>query len=207
MLKELIAGGESVSLEFKRTIESPVKIAKTLVAFANTNGGTLLVGVEDNGAICGVSSEVEEMAKIEEASDFFCEPPLALSYQSVYEGGSLVLLIAVEESKKKPHRVKDNQGNATIYVRANNKSVQAGKTMTEILEYGEREPSSTEEVPDKNVKTLLSFLEKNESITAKRFAQLINISERRAGKLLNDLVRQGRLLIHENQSTKFYTLR
>ena len=55
-LDELIAQGEGVRLEFKRSISAAHRIARTLVAFANTSGGTLLIGVADNGTIVGVSS-------------------------------------------------------------------------------------------------------------------------------------------------------
>ena len=55
-----IAGGESEVLDFKKTISSASKIAKTMSAFANHKGGTLLVGVNDNKTIAGVRSEDEK---------------------------------------------------------------------------------------------------------------------------------------------------
>ena len=53
-ITRLIAGGESETLDFKQTISDASKIAKTLVAFANNKGGTLLIGVRDNGSISGI---------------------------------------------------------------------------------------------------------------------------------------------------------
>ncbi|MEZ4726972.1 MAG: ATP-binding protein [Caldilineaceae bacterium] len=47
----IIAAGESEAVAFKRMIDNPESIAGEIVAFANSNGGTLLFGVEDNGAI------------------------------------------------------------------------------------------------------------------------------------------------------------
>ena len=49
----LIAQGESKTLEFKRELPRFEQIAKTVIAFANTSGGKLLIGVDDNGSLVG----------------------------------------------------------------------------------------------------------------------------------------------------------
>lgn len=55
-LIELLQRSEGKTLEFKRDLSSPEGALKTLVAFANTAGGTLLIGVEDcSRRVCGVS--------------------------------------------------------------------------------------------------------------------------------------------------------
>ena len=56
-LEKLISEGEHVHQDFKFAISDARKIAKSLSAFANTEGGRLLVGVKDNGKIAGVRSE------------------------------------------------------------------------------------------------------------------------------------------------------
>jgi predicted HTH transcriptional regulator len=53
-IKNLIKQGEHQQLDFKFEITDSKKIARSLVAFANTDGGKLLIGVKDNGAIAGV---------------------------------------------------------------------------------------------------------------------------------------------------------
>ena len=63
-IHSLIAQGEHVEQDFKFEISDARKIARTLSAFANTQGGRLLIGVKDNGRIAGVRSE-EEMYMIE----------------------------------------------------------------------------------------------------------------------------------------------
>ena len=52
-IKALIHNGENKTLEFKERFKDD--ILKTVSAFANSSGGVLLVGVKDNGAICGIS--------------------------------------------------------------------------------------------------------------------------------------------------------
>lgn len=76
-IEELIAQGECQQLDFKFEVSDSKKIARTLSAFANTDGGRLLIGVKDNGSISGIRSE-EEYYMIEAASEMYCRPPSAL---------------------------------------------------------------------------------------------------------------------------------
>ncbi|MBQ4475203.1 MAG: ATP-binding protein, partial [Bacteroidales bacterium] len=66
-LQERIAEGEGLHLDFKHSITDSGKIARSLAAYANTDGGSLLIGVRDNGLIAGVKSE-EECYMIETAA-------------------------------------------------------------------------------------------------------------------------------------------
>ena len=75
-LKVLIEEGEGFELEFKRKVSTPMKVAKTLMSFANTKGGIVLFGVDDNKSIVGVGSEKEEIEMIETAARYFSDPPL-----------------------------------------------------------------------------------------------------------------------------------
>jgi predicted HTH transcriptional regulator len=204
-LASLLAQREGTSLEFKRTIESPGRIAKTLAAFANTAGGTLVVGVDDDRTIRGVASEKDEVQKLESASDFFVDPPLLLRYEAVDADERRVLLFTIGESAEKPHKAKNDRGEWEIYVRARDKSVPASKRMGQFLQQATEADADLLASP--NVKTLLHFLTKNETVTAGRVAKLLNMSEYRATKLLRDLTRQGVLLFLETPSPKRYALR
>lgn len=192
-LHELITQGESNTLEFKSTIDSAVKIAKTLVAFANTSGGTLLIGVTDDRQICGIQSESEEIGKIEEASDFHCQPPLLVSYKTESVEGKKVIFVAIPESTNKPHTLQDPAGKPIVYVRMADKSVPTSKPAGKKLAQTAPEPDK-KLLQSPHVKSLLKYLKANDSITPKRFAKLLNISERRATKLLMDLVDDNALL-------------
>lgn len=78
-LKKLIHRGEGEQLDFKQTITDPFKIAKTITSFANTRGGTLLIGVRDNKTIRGVDPE-EEKYVLETAANVYCDPAIPLTY-------------------------------------------------------------------------------------------------------------------------------
>ena len=74
-IHDRIAEGEHQQQDFKFEISDARKIAKSLSAFSNTDGGRLLVGVKDNGKIAGVRSE-EEMYMIEAAAKLYCKPQI-----------------------------------------------------------------------------------------------------------------------------------
>ncbi|MFT4031678.1 MAG: putative DNA binding domain-containing protein [Siphonobacter sp.] len=204
-ITELLLQSEHITLEFKRIIDAPVRIAKTLAAFANTRGGWLIIGVDDDHTIRGIESEKDEIQKLEAACDFFVRPDLLLKYQAITYQERLLLMIWVPESEEKPHEARNKDGVWQVYVRAKDKSVPATKQMGKWLQQtGE---ISSEILQQHTVKRLLEFLQKNERITAKRYAQLVNISEYRANKLLQQLTREGILLLLEKQRPKSYVLK
>src|SRR5690348_14598785 len=82
-LNELIVSGEGTTIEFKRFFSSPEKIAKELIAFANTKGGVVLFGVDDDGTVVGLHSEKSELTEIEHTAQFLCDPPISVDFQVV----------------------------------------------------------------------------------------------------------------------------
>lgn len=196
-LAELLARGEGPTLEFKRRLDAPGKISKTLAAFANTAGGTLAVGVDDDGTLRGVVSEASQIDLLDEAARFWVEPPIELRYETVYSAGRKILLARVPESAEKPHRAKNQRGTWELYVRVGAESVPAGKQMATWLERGTEVDAQLLESP--NVQRLLRYLRQHGRVTPKQFAKLINRSEQFAEKLLRDLTRQGVLLFMETQ--------
>ena len=71
----IIEEGEGFEVEFKRKVTTPEKIARALIAFANTKGGHILFGVDDDGSIVGVESEKSEVDLIHQAADAACHQP------------------------------------------------------------------------------------------------------------------------------------
>ena len=200
-LDDLIVQGEGARLEFKRSISAAHRIARTLVAFANTSGGTLLIGVADNGTITGVSSESREMHRIEEAADRLAEPPLSITYETLSPDGRKVLIVSIEESSEKPHYAIDETGKRTIYVRAKDKSMPTSKLIIT--------PDTTDrdllKLP--TTRLLIQYLRKTDHITADKFAKLINVSDYRAGKILRELTEKGLLLLMDKQRPVRYALK
>lgn len=100
-LKSLIAKGESQFLEFKFEVNSARDISETLSAFANASGGTILVGVKDNGVIAGIRLE-EELYVLEAAADLYCKPALKPILKRWNIDGKSVLEVSIEEHFPKP---------------------------------------------------------------------------------------------------------
>ena len=200
-ITELLNQAEGLRFERKRTIPSAYKIARTLASFANTSGGTLLVGIEDDGKVVGVKSELEELLFIEKATEALTVPPLVIQYRSVVWDGHLIMQIEVSESKDKPHFVIDDKDNRTIYVRQKDKSVPTNRLVfsTDVADKKLlREPY---------VKKLLQFLRQSDSITALRFSDLVNVSQYRAGKLLHQLAQCGVLIAVDRPRPVRYSLK
>ena len=82
-LRSLIAEGEHQQLDFKFEINDARKIARTLSAFSNTDGGRLLIGVKDNGRISGVKSD-EEYYMVESAASLYCKPEVKFESRNHY---------------------------------------------------------------------------------------------------------------------------
>ena len=98
---KMIGEGEHVRQDFKFAISDARKIAKSISAFSNTEGGKLLVGVKDNGKIAGVRSE-EEIYMIEAAAQVYCTPSPSLTMETVTACGRKVVIATIEKSDNVP---------------------------------------------------------------------------------------------------------
>ena len=210
-LRVLLEEGEGVQLEFKRKVSSPAKIARSLIGFANTKGGTILFGVDDDKTIVGVESEKTEVEMIETAGKVHCEPPIEPIIEIVSYRGKDVIAALVEESAQKPHSLIDAENGtddpeSKVLIRVNDKTVVASKEVVKILR------SESPDAPPMRIsigeteRRLLDFLDTNERITVKQLGKLVNVSDRRASRLLIQLVRAGVLRIHTHEKEEFYTL-
>ena len=103
----LIAEGEHQQQDFKFEISDARKIAKTLSAFANTDGGKLLIGVKDNGKIAGVRSD-EEQYMIEAAAGLYCSPEVNYTMQTYQVEGWWYKSRKVTGSRYMPRTKREN---------------------------------------------------------------------------------------------------
>ena len=100
----MIDEGEHQHQDFKLRVDDPLKIAKTLTAFANTEGGRLLIGVRDSGEVAGCNVE-EEFHMLQCAAQMHCKPEVAFESQVWKHGYLSVLEIKVPRSPQRPHYV------------------------------------------------------------------------------------------------------
>lgn len=131
-IKRQIAVGEGSTLDFKQTISDASKIAKTLVAFANNKGGTLLIGVRDNGSLVGIESE-DEKYMLELAATMYCKPAINVEMKEFEIEGKTIVEARVREGEEKPYYAKDADGKWWVYNRVSDKSVLASAVMFEVI--------------------------------------------------------------------------
>jgi predicted HTH transcriptional regulator len=188
-IKNLILEGEGQRLDFKFNISSAAKIAKTLVAFANTDGGRLLIGVKDNGNIVGVESD-EEIFMIEMAAESYCKPPVTVEMSTIEVDGKVVLEVVVPASMERPHYAKDESGKWLVYIRKDDENLLASKILVEVYKRHKKKQQTfiRYEEPEK---MLLNYLKDNESITFGEFVRLAKIPPRIAERVLVNLVSIG----------------
>jgi predicted HTH transcriptional regulator len=203
-VKKLIFEGEGVSLDFKKTISSCEKIARTMVSYANNKGGRLLIGVADDGTIKGVKSEDEERYMITRACHFFSRPALEPLFEEIYVDDKLVLVVEIAESTLKPHYALAEDGKWWVYVRVKDKSVLASKIVVDVLKHSSNDKGVLIEY-SANEKSLLEYLEKSNRITVKEFCQLLNLTRKRAQRILVDLILSGIIRIHTTEKEEYYT--
>lgn len=207
-LYKLIEEGEGSNIEFKRKFSTPEKIAKEMIAFANTKGGYILFGVDDDKKIFGVESEKSELELIDTAAKFFCEPEVDYKTEIVPIRDTDVVVIQVFESRTKPHKLIDENDKTStrVYIRLNDKSVIASKETVNILKHSNPDSKPMILNLGELEKTLIDYLTDNERITVKEFKKLANISERRASRTLVTLVRAEVIRHHRMDNKEFYTL-
>ncbi len=210
-LLELIEEGENIQCEFKRKFSTPEKIAREMLAFANTKGGYLLFGVDDDKKIIGVESEKETTELVKDTALNYCEPPINYIIEYKEVNGKEIVIVEVSESKTKPHRLQDYQksfdiNTAIVPIRVNDKSVQASKEMIRIFRAQTNQSVLKKYIIGPNEKAAFEFLAKNEKISVKELSSLVNISERRSSRTLVKMVRANLLMIHtKDNGEEFFT--
>jgi len=203
-IRELILQGEGTTLDFKKTITSSEKIAKSLVAFANNQGGVLLIGVADDGNIVGVKSEDEERYMINKAAHQFCKPAIEPAFEEIYINHKIVLAVTIPKSDIKPHYALDANHEWWAYYRVKDKTVLASKIVLDMLKE-EQSPNGKMIAYSDTEKKLFSYLEAQGRITLKQFTKLTRLSNKKAQKLLVSLLTSGILQLHLSEKEEYFT--
>jgi hypothetical protein len=203
-LRKLVAQGEGSNLEFKRKAAYPEKIVREMIAFANTKGGVLLLGVGDDKTLPGLKFPEDESHVVQEALTK-CRPKLPVEEQFIPIGnGRTIIRYDVAESDRKPHYYLLGEKKES-YVRVNDQSIKASREMREIVKrarlkrdirfhYGEHE------------KFLMQYLDSNPTITLKRFIELSGLKKFYASKKLVLLVLADVLRITPHEKGDLYSL-
>lgn len=185
-LYKLIQEGEHQRQDFKYCINDSKKIAKSLVAFANTDGGRLLVGIKDNGKIVGIRTD-EEFYMVEAAAKIYSNPPINFSTQQWQIEGKTVLEIQIESSSTKPHFAKDENGKWLAYQRVDDENYLASKIQINVWKKN-NSSVGIHFTYSEYEKYLIDYLLNNPSITISKFMRQAHVSRNKAEEVLTNFI-------------------
>ena len=205
-LQELIRHGEGERLEFKKKTTHPTRISRTLASLANTHGGRVLVGVDDDGRIVGVRDAEEEMYVLRLAAEQYIDPPITLNFKQVEEESRNVVIVTVRESAHKPHRAEVAEGVWRGYVGVRDESVQTSGVTEKVLERQPPQPQLEKLPLNRHELALLDYLRKHPRITLAQYMRLGNLGKRRAYQTLIKLTLHGYIRHHDKEKEPYYTL-
>lgn len=183
-LYRMIDEGEHQKQDFKFRIDSSQKIAKTLSAFANTDGGRLLIGVKDNGRIAGIDPE-EEFYMVQGAAELYCDPKVPFSTKVYQVEDKLVLEVYVPVSPERPHFAKDESKKWVAYIRQKDENFVANRVILRFLRDKRPSPRKNLIAYGENERLLFDFLSENEEISLSKFSRKAKIPLYKAEKILS----------------------
>ncbi len=185
-IEALIEQGEHKQQDFKFAVNDARKIARSLVAFANTSGGRLLIGVKDNGVVAGIKSD-EEYYMIQSAATQFCRPEIEFQYKTWKIAGKAVLEIIVHESDQKPCLALGNDDHWMAWIRYEDQNILANSVLVNAW----KRKYSTEGVffkYDGAEKELLAFIEQKGICDLKSIQKATSFPYKRLIQKLADLI-------------------
>ena len=205
-LRRLVSHGEGASLEFKHKATFPQKIVREMIAFANTKGGILLIGIGDDGSLTGLKHPDDELHVMTEALEKV-RPSMLYNVTLIPIANSrTVIQYEIPESKRKPHYLVDEKKMKESFVRVDDKSIKASRELREIVKrkqrmkdirfhYGEHE------------KFLMQYLDEKKAITLKEFVSLSGLNRIYASRKLILLVLANVLRIIPHEKGDLYVIR
>lgn len=123
-LQNLIKEGEHQQQDFKYRVSDALKLAKSVSAFANTDGGRLLIGVRDDGHMSGVRSE-EEIYMMHQAAYRYCRPEASIKFDTYHVEGRTIVVATISPSDKRPVCAIDEDGKQRAYIRIADENIVA----------------------------------------------------------------------------------
>jgi hypothetical protein len=204
-LKKLIALGEGQTLEFKRKAAHPEKIVREMIAFANAQGGIVLIGVGDDGSIPGLKHPEDDSHVIRQALKH-CRPSLPVTEMFVpVTYNRTVIQYVISESSRKPHYWLNANRSKECFVRVDDKSVKASRELREISRRLSRKKGIYFRYGD-HEHLLMQYLDQNKTITLKKFSEIAKLRKVLASKKLILLVLANVLRITPTEKGDLYSL-
>lgn len=184
----LISEGEHSQQDFKYKVQDAAKLARSVSAFANTDGGRLLIGVRDDGNISGVRSE-EEIYMMHAAAYKYCKPESKIGFETFHAEGRTVVIATIPPAVRKPVCAVDDDGRRVAYVRIADENIVASPVHLEMWRQ-EQMPQTLMHYTDTE-QHLLSIMKENPPLTLNRLVRLSRQGRHHVIGTLARLIRYG----------------
>ncbi len=203
-LRLLIAQGEGLHLEFKKKATHPEKIVREMIAFANTYGGTILIGIDDDGSISGLKYPEEEWMGVS-ALLANCRPPIPYHVSLVaIPNHRFIIRLDIAESDRRPHFLVTHDGSQETYVRVRDMSIKASAEMEEIVRR-QKKKKDIKFVYGEHEHQLMEYLADHKAITLPQFRELTGLNRFKASRKLILLVLANVLKIEATEKGDLYS--
>jgi len=202
-INKLAQQGEGLKVEFKKKAAFPEKIVREIIAMANTEGGVLMIGVDDDGTVSGQRFIEEEVFVMEKAISELVRPELEYGVEVIKLNAKKgVAVFQIPKSQQRPHYILD-QTRKRAFVRVADRSIQASKEMWEILKRDKKQQDMVFTYGEKET-VLMKALAENGKITLKDFQDLAKLPRFLASKTLVRLVLANVIQIVPQEKEDFY---
>lgn len=186
-LLSLIREGEHQQQDFKYRVSDACKLAKSVSAFANTDGGRLLIGVRDDGYLAGVRSE-EEIFMMHQAAYKFCKPEPSIKFDTFHVDGRTIVIATVPPSDKRPVCAQNDEGKMRAYIRIKDENIVASPVHLALWRESQKPQGSVLTYND-NIKKLLNVMEGSQTLN--QIVRLSKLPRHKVITLLARLIRFG----------------
>ena len=186
-LQSLIEEGEHQQQDFKYRVDDPCKLAKSVSAFANTDGGRLLIGVRDDGFIAGVRKE-GEIYVMHQAAYKYCQPEASVRFDTYHAEGRTVVIATVPPSDKKPICAQDEDGRMKAYIRIKDENIVASPVLFALWRESQK-PQGALLTFDEEIRGLLDVMQGQ--LTLKQIVRQSKLPRHKVITLLAHLIRFG----------------
>lgn len=185
-LLRLISDGEHQQQDFKYRVADARKLARSVSAFANTDGGRLLIGVRDDGHMSGVRSE-EEIYMMHQAAYRYCRPEASIKFDTYHVEGRTIVVATVPPAERRPVCAIDEADKPRAYIRIDDENIVASPVHLAMWREAQND-SGTMMTYTNTVRQLINTLY-GRSLTLNQLVRLSHIPRHKVIKILARLVR------------------
>jgi predicted HTH transcriptional regulator len=183
---EKINHGEGENLEFKFEINSGRKIATTISAFSNTTGGSILIGVKDNGSIAGIRLE-EELYVLEAAANLYSKPEVKMTLKRWEIKGKVILEAIIPIAEKKPVFAEMEPSLNRAYLRYGSSNLMAN--LVHLYLWNNLESTTKPKVFTDKQLTIISLFKSSNWLSLNKISKLSKLPRNLVAQTLSDLIR------------------